>query len=84
MIAVGVPEISPVEVSKKRPAGRFAEIPQVTTSPPLAVGVDAVIAMSLVRVNGFPLYAIDEGMTSLTTTVTVVEELPPVFVAVIV
>ena len=84
MIAVGVPEISPVEVSKKRPAGRFAEIPQVTTSPPLAVGVDAVIAMSLVSVNGFPLYAIDEGMTSLTTTVTVVEELPPVFVAVIV
>ena len=84
VITVGVPEISPVEVSKMRPVGRLGETCQVTTSPPLEVGVDAVMAMSLVRVNGLPLYAIDEGVTSLTTKVTVVETLPPVFVAVIV
>jgi len=71
-------------VSKRRPAGRLGEICQVTTSPPLDVGVDAVIAMSLVKVNGFPLYAMDEGMTSLTIIVTVAVSLPPVFVAVIV
>ena len=49
--AVGVPEISPVEVEKERPAGRVGEIDQEVTSPPLALGVAVVIAVPLVSVN---------------------------------
>ena len=55
VIAVGVPLISPVEVSKARPAGSVGEIDQEMTVPPLEVGVAAVIAESLVKVNGVPL-----------------------------
>ena len=55
VIAVGVPLISPVEVSKARPAGSDGEIDQDMTVPPLEVGVAAVIAESLVKVNGVPL-----------------------------
>ena len=55
VIAVGVPLISPVEVSKARPAGSDGEIAQDMTVPPLDVGVAAVIAESLVKVNGVPL-----------------------------
>ena len=51
MTAVGVPLISPVEVSKDRPAGSDGETAQETTVPPLEVGVAAVIAESLVSVN---------------------------------
>ena len=54
-IAVGVPLISPVDVSKDRPAGSVADIDHESTEPPLADGVTAVIAESLVSVNGFPL-----------------------------
>ena len=49
--AVGVPEISPVEVSKASPAGRDGEIDQEVTAPPLAVGVAFVIAVPFVNVN---------------------------------
>ena len=54
-IAVGVPEISPVEVEKERPAGTAGEIDQDVTAPPLEVGVAVVIAESFVKVNGVPL-----------------------------
>jgi hypothetical protein len=53
--AVGVPEISPVEVEKERPAGTAGEIDQDVTAPPLEVGVAVVIAESFVKVNGVPL-----------------------------
>ena len=55
MIAVGVPDMTPVEVSKAKPAGRDGETDQDTTVPPLEVGVAAVIAVPLVNVNGVPL-----------------------------
>jgi len=79
---VGVPLISPVDVSKAKPLGREGEIDHVTTVPPAVDGVTAVIAVPLVKVNGFPLYVIEDGATSLTTTVMVVVPLPPVLVAV--
>ena len=40
---VGVPEISPVAVSKARPVGKSGEIDQESTAPPAAVGVSADI-----------------------------------------
>ena len=55
MTAVGVPEMTPVEVSRDRPAGREGETDQDTTVPPFEVGVAAVIAESFVSVNGVPL-----------------------------
>lgn len=79
---VGVPLISPVEVSKAKPLGREGVIDHVTTVPPLVDGVTAVIAVPFVKVNGFPLYVMEDGATSLTTTVMVVVPLPPVLVAV--
>ena len=82
MTAVGVPLISPVEVEKTRPAGSDGETDQETTEPPLEAGVVAVIAESLVSVNELGLYVIEEGMTSLTTTVIVAVALPPLLVAV--
>ena len=53
--AVGVPLITPVEVSSDKPAGREGETDHDTTGPPLDVGVAAVIAVPLVSVNGVPL-----------------------------
>ena len=53
--AVGVPESSPVEVSKASPAGRDGEIDQEVTAPPLDVGVVVVIAVPFVKLNGVPL-----------------------------
>ena len=50
MIAVGVPQIVPLLVSNVKPVGSDGEIDQVTTAPPFTVGVDAVIATSLVSV----------------------------------
>ena len=47
--AVGVPPSAPDDESE-RPAGSDGEIDQVTTAPPFTVGVDAVIATSLVSV----------------------------------
>ena len=49
VIAVGVPLMVPVEVSKERPAGSVAEIDHEVTVPPLAVGVTVVMAESLVK-----------------------------------
>ena len=45
----------PVEVSKERPVGSDGEIDQLTTVPPLTDGVDEVMVVPLVRVNGLPL-----------------------------
>tara|TARA_Y100000768_G_C23903193_1_gene646233 strand:+ start:250 stop:429 length:180 start_codon:yes stop_codon:yes gene_type:complete len=55
VIAVGVPEMTPVEVSRDKPAGSDGETDHETTVPPLEVGVAEVIAESLVSVNGVPL-----------------------------
>ena len=49
VMAVGVPLIAPVEVSKERPAGSVAEIDHDVTVPPLEVGVTVVMAESLVK-----------------------------------
>ena len=53
--AVGVPLISPLDVLNDSPAGRFGEIDQEVTVPPLMLGLTAVIAVPFVRVNGVPL-----------------------------
>lgn len=55
MIAVGVPEISPVAVEKVSPAGRDGVIDHEVTVPPLADGVAVVMAVPFVNVNGLPL-----------------------------
>jgi len=78
----GVPEISPVEVSRARPAGSDGETAQEMTGPPLDVGVTEVMAESFVRVNELVLYETEDGIMSLTTMVTVVVALPPVLAAV--
>ena len=49
---VGVPLIVPVELSKNKPVGRVGVIDQDVTGSPLAVGVEGVIGVPLVRVNG--------------------------------
>ena len=49
--SVGVPEIVPSVVLNAKPPGRVGEMDQVTTSPPLMVGVTEVIAVPLVRVK---------------------------------
>ena len=48
----GVPEISPFVVEKLRPLGSCGVIDHESTAPPCAVGVLAVIRVSLVSVNG--------------------------------
>ena len=55
VMAVGVPEIAPVEVSSESPAGSDGETDQETTAPPLADGEAVVMATPFVRVNGLPL-----------------------------
>ena len=50
-----MPLISPVDVSKDKPAGRDGDTDQDVTVPPLADGVTAVIAVPLVSVNVFGL-----------------------------
>ena len=81
-MAVGVPEIAPVEESSESPAGREGETDQEVTGPPLAVGVTVVMAVPLVKVNVFGLYVSEEGTISLTTMVTSAVVLPPVLLAV--
>ena len=51
MIAVGVPDIAPVEASKDRPAGRDGDTDHEVIVPPFTVGVTVVIAVPLVSVN---------------------------------
>ena len=82
LTAVGVPEISPVELSNNNPAGSAGVISQFVTAPPVEVGMAVVIALSLVRVSELGLYATEEGATSLTWMVTVAVSLPPALVAV--
>lgn len=76
--------MAPVEVSKLRPAGNVAEIDQEVTAPPLEVGVTADIVTSFVSDNELGVYVMEDGATSLTVMETVVESLPPAFVAVMV
>ena len=54
-MAVGVPEIAPVEVSSESPAGSDGETDQETTAPPLADGEAVVMVTPFVKVNGLPL-----------------------------
>ena len=54
-MAVGVPEIAPVEVSSERPAGNDGDTDQEVTVPPLTDGVAVVMATPFVKVNGLPL-----------------------------
>ena len=82
MIAVGVPEIAPVEVSRERPAGSDGETDQPVTGPPLTLGVTVVMAVPLVRVNEFGLKLKEAGATSFTTIVISAVLLPPVLLAV--
>ena len=51
VIAVGVPDIAPVEASKDKPAGSDGETDQEVIVPPFTVGVTVVIAVPLVREN---------------------------------
>ena len=81
-MAVGVPEMAPVDVLKERPLGSDGEIDHEVIAPPLALGVAVVMAESLVSVNGLPLYTMDDGAMSLTVMVTVAVELPPELLAV--
>jgi hypothetical protein len=55
VIAVGVPEISPVVESRERPAGRVGDTVHEVTAPPLDVGMFAVIVVPTVSANGLPL-----------------------------
>jgi len=81
-MAEGVPLIAPVEESIERPVGSEGETDHEVMAPPLTVGVTVVMAVPLVRVNEFGLYASDEGAMSLTTMVTEAVSLPPVLLAV--
>ena len=54
LTTVGVPDISPVAVSNRRPAGSAGVIVHDTTGPPVVVGVSACIAVLLVSVYGVP------------------------------
>ena len=83
MTAVGVPLMSPVEVSSDKPAGSDGETEYETTVPPVDVTDVVVIAVPFVNVNEFVLYDMT-GAISLTTMVTLAVSVPPVLVAVIV
>ena len=53
VMAVGVPEMAPVEASKARPAGSDGETDQDVMAPPLTVGETVVMAVPLVKVKSF-------------------------------
>lgn len=55
VMAVGVPEIAPVEVSSERPVGSDGDTDQEVTVPPLTDGITVFMATPLVKVNGLPL-----------------------------
>ena len=84
VMAVGVPEMAPVDESIERPAGSDGETDHEVTGPPLALGVTVVMAVPLVKVNEFGLKVKEEGATSLTTIVTSAVSVPPVLLTVIV
>ena len=54
-MALGVPEMAPVEVSSDSPAGSVGETEYEVTVPPLLVGDTVVMAVPLVNVNEFGL-----------------------------
>ena len=83
-MAVGVPEIAPVEESMERPEGSDGETDHDVTAPPLDVGVTVVMAVFLTSDSELGLYVMDDGATSLTVMVTEAVVLPPVLLAVIV
>ena len=82
MIAVGVPEISPVLPSITNPGGSAGDTVHESTLPPSLVGITELIGESFDKLKAFGLYSINDGGTSLTSIVTVVELLPPALVAV--
>ena len=51
MIAVGVPDIAPVEASKDKPAGSDGDTDPELIVPPLTVGVAVVMAVPFVSEN---------------------------------
>jgi hypothetical protein len=53
LIAVGVPEIVPVDVSKDKPGWQCWETDQEVTAPPVEEGVTLVIADPFAMVNEF-------------------------------
>tara|TARA_B100001079_G_scaffold55555_1_gene46461 strand:- start:1500 stop:1742 length:243 start_codon:yes stop_codon:yes gene_type:complete len=55
VIAVGVPVMSPVDVSSDKPAGRDGDTEYVTTVPPVDVTAAVDIAVPLVKVSEFGL-----------------------------
>ena len=55
LIADGVPEITPLDKSSARPAGRDGDTDQVVTVPPVIVGAEGAIGVPLVKVNGLSL-----------------------------
>ena len=50
MTVSGVPDIAPVDESRERPDGSVGDTDHAVTAPPLVVGVEVVMAMSLVKV----------------------------------
>ena len=83
MTAVGVPLMAPVDVSRANPAGSDGDTEYEMTVPPLDVTEVVVMAVPLVSVKEFVLYAMT-GAISLTVMVTLAVSVPPVLVAVIV
>jgi hypothetical protein len=51
VIAEGVPLMTPLEVLKLRPDGKAGLMDQVTTAPPLFVGVSGEMATFWVKLN---------------------------------
>jgi hypothetical protein len=81
--AVGVPDNSPDDVSKLRPAGSAGDMLQEVAAPPLLEGVIESIASPTIKSNTVVEYEM-LGAESSTVNESVVESVPPVFVAEIV
>jgi len=75
--------MAPVDVSRANPAGSDGDTEYEMTVPPLDVTEVVVMAVPLVSVKEFVLYAMT-GAISLTVMVTLAVSVPPVLVAVIV
>ena len=75
--------MAPVEVSRASPAGSDGDTEYEMTVPPLDVTEVVIMAVPLVSVKEFVLYAMT-GAISLTVMVTLAVSVPPVLVAVIV
>tara|TARA_B100001109_G_C18599179_1_gene351571 strand:+ start:223 stop:450 length:228 start_codon:yes stop_codon:yes gene_type:complete len=75
--------MAPVDVSRANPAGSDGDTEYEMTVPPLDVTEVVIMAVPLVSVKEFVLYAMT-GAISLTVMVTLAVSVPPVLVAVIV